>query len=152
MKNLLRLLFYGFLALVWSCTDHRLPPAISCDDVATRIAGCANWKLTSRTVNAVEAITPCQQGLILTFPGGKLSGQFVLLKDPEYCGTGGAGGGTYTCSNGTVTLSKTVTFGGFNPIGPISQTIAFLSPTSFLITYTDANRNAIVETYVANCP
>ncbi|MBN8825497.1 MULTISPECIES: hypothetical protein [unclassified Spirosoma] len=148
MKNLLRFFLYGFLVVVWSCADHRLPPSISCDDVATRVAGCAHWRLTSRTVNKVEAITPCQQGLIFTFPGGKLAGQFVLLKDPEYCGTGGAGGGTYTCNNGTVTLSKTVTFGGFNPIGPISQTLSFLSTSSFLIAYTDASSNAVAETYV----
>ncbi|GAB4024236.1 hypothetical protein GCM10028809_00660 [Spirosoma gilvum] len=109
-----------------------------------------NWRLTSRTINNVEAITACQQGLILTFPGGRLGQQFILLKDPEYCSTGGSGGGPYTCNNGTVTLSKTVTFGGFNPIGPISQTLSFLSPTSLLIKYTDSNSNAVAETYVCN--
>ncbi|GAB4024234.1 hypothetical protein [Spirosoma gilvum] len=149
MKILLRLSLYAFLIFIWSCTDHRIPAGITCEEFTRRITTCITWRLTSRTVNNVEAIQACQRGITLNFPGGKFGQLAISTVDPEFCG--GIAQGGYSCSNGTITLSKTVDFGGFSSAGPFTETLNFLSPTSFLLTYTDSKGNAVAETYVAAC-
>lgn len=152
MKNLFRLSIYILLSSIWSCSDHQMPPGTSCDEFNRRIATCINWRLTSRTVNKVEAIQACSLSMTMMFPGGKFGNQFLFVdRDPEFCSTGNTSGGPYTCDNGTIILKKTVGFFSGPSIGPFTQTLNFLSPTSFLLTYADSKGNAVVETYVATC-
>lgn len=159
MKNASNFLVYLCLMAVCSCTDHRLPPGVSCDEFSSRIKSCPNWQMTSRTVNAVEAIQACSLPFTLVFIGNAGAGgigpanrfRFSAERDPEFCATGGTSGGTFSCNNGEIILLKTVGSIGGYLAGPLSQTLYFLSPTSFLLTYTDSKGNAITETYVAAC-
>lgn len=156
MKNVLRLSIYALLWGLGSCADHPVPPPISCAEFTSRITSCISWRLTSRTVNKVEAIKPCALNQRLVFPGGNFGQAFLFVggSDPEFCDNGlgaNSSGGSYSCSNGTITLTKTVCFLTNTCVGPISQTLNFLSPSTFLISYTDTKGNAVVETYVANC-
>ncbi|GAB4029749.1 hypothetical protein GCM10028809_21110 [Spirosoma gilvum] len=115
--------------------------------------------MTSRTVNTVEAIQACSLPFTLAFIGNAGAGgigpdnrfRFSAERDPEFCGTGGTSGGTFSCNNGEIVLLKTVSSISGYLAGPYTQTLNFLSPTSFLLTYTDSKGNAIAETYVAAC-
>lgn len=156
MKNLFRLCLYVLLCSVFSCTDHLTPPGITCDEFTSRITHCLSWRLTSRTVNKIEAIEPCALDLRLVFPGGKFGQTFLFVKgtDPEFCNNGlgaNTSGGGYLCTNGVITLTKTVCFLTNTCVAPISQTLNFLTPNTFLVSYTDSQGNPVVETYAADC-
>lgn len=133
MKNLLR---YGICLLLmgmFSCSDHLDPQVLSCDEVGERVFS-ANWLLTSKTRNNVNVILPCEKLNRLVFGAPRFPNQYAVItgcSDQHY-------GGTWSCNKETVTLLYDTG----------SQTLKFVSPTSFLLIYSEVNGDVMVETYV----